>query len=111
MKRTMWWMPLGAICLAITMAAIAEDPTPPPDDVLKWARAETGWQDLFTPDLSNAMMRKDGWAWENGVLVSKGRGDIWTRNVMGISPFPWNSRPSPSATVGCSSGATRSATG
>ncbi|MBP9003847.1 MAG: DUF1080 domain-containing protein [Candidatus Hydrogenedentes bacterium] len=83
MKRMTWWMPGVALCLAVTLVASAEAPTPPPDDVLKWAKAEDGWQDLFAPDLSNAMMRKDGWAWEDGALVSKGRGDIWTKDRYG----------------------------
>jgi len=75
MKRLqMAWMIVAMVAVAVMVAA--DGPTPPPDDVLTWAKANDGWQDLFAPDLSNAMMRKDGWAWEDGALVSKGRGDI-----------------------------------
>lgn len=38
-----------------------------------------GWPDLFAPDLSNATMEPGGWAWENGELVAKSHGTLWTR--------------------------------
>ena len=34
---------------------------------------------VFAPDLSNAEFKPGSWAWEDGVLVAKGGGDIWTR--------------------------------
>lgn len=35
---------------------------------------------LFAPDLSNAEFKPGTWAWENGELVAKGGGDLWTRD-------------------------------
>lgn len=40
-------------------------------------------QPVFAPDLSNAEFKPGSWAWENGVLVAKGGGDIWTRESYG----------------------------
>jgi len=38
---------------------------------------------VFAPDLSNAEFKPGSWAWENGVLVAKGGGDIWTKESYG----------------------------
>jgi hypothetical protein len=38
---------------------------------------------VFAPDLSNADFKPGSWAWEDGVLVSKGGGDIWTKESYG----------------------------
>jgi len=43
----------------------------------------TGWQDLFAPDLSNAIMTPGGWVWENGELVAKDHGTLWTKESYG----------------------------
>ncbi len=38
----------------------------------------TGWTALFDKDLSNATFKKGSWVVNNGQLVRKGKGDIWT---------------------------------
>lgn len=38
----------------------------------------SGWKSIFDPKLSNASFNEKGWAIEDGELVSKGNGDIWT---------------------------------
>ena len=38
-----------------------------------------GWQDLFAPDLSNAIMEPGGWVWQKGELVAKNHGTLWTK--------------------------------
>ncbi len=40
-------------------------------------------QQVFTSDLSNADFKPGSWAWENGLLVAKGGGDIWTKESYG----------------------------
>ena len=51
---------------------------PPPGagkNSLRWPSA----QPLFAADLSNAEFKPGSWAWEDGVLVAKGGGEIWTK--------------------------------
>lgn len=43
------------------------------------ALADEGYKPLLKEDLSDAVMEKGGWAFENGVLTSKGKGDVWTK--------------------------------
>ncbi|MHC4912110.1 MAG: family 16 glycoside hydrolase [Planctomycetota bacterium] len=43
----------------------------------------TGWRDLLADDLSNCIYKKGSWAMEDGVLVRKGGGDIWTKEAFG----------------------------
>ncbi len=38
----------------------------------------TGWQVLFNNDLSNATLNENSWVIEDGQMVRKGQGDIWT---------------------------------
>lgn len=38
---------------------------------------------LFSADLSDAEFISGSWAWEDGVLVSKGGGDLWTKAIYG----------------------------
>lgn len=38
---------------------------------------------LFARDLSNAEFAPGSWAWEDGVLVAKGGGDLWTKESYG----------------------------
>ena len=45
--------------------------------------ASEGWQDLFAPDLSNAVYNAGSWAMEEGVLSRQGRGNIWTKEQYG----------------------------
>ena len=39
----------------------------------------TGWKPVFEDDLSNATFDESAWAFEDGILVRKGNGDIWTK--------------------------------
>lgn len=43
----------------------------------------SGWQDLFAPDLSNATLKAGSWTLEDGVLIRKGGGNIWTNEQYG----------------------------
>jgi len=43
----------------------------------------TGWRDLLAEDLSNCVYKPGGWAMEDGVLICKGGGDIWTKEKFG----------------------------
>ena len=43
----------------------------------------SGWEDLFEADMGNADFKPGSWAMENGVLVRKGGGDIWTKAEYG----------------------------
>ena len=43
--------------------------------------SSAGWTDLLSPDLGNADFKPGSWAMENGVLVRKGGGDIWTKKA------------------------------
>jgi len=38
----------------------------------------TGWKDLFDPKLSNATFKENSWAMENGEMVRRNEGYIWT---------------------------------
>jgi sugar phosphate isomerase/epimerase len=51
--------------------------------LLGQADAAGGYQPLFASDLSDATFAKDSWGWENGELVAKGGGDIWTKATYG----------------------------
>lgn len=48
-------------------------------DSARWQKP----QPLFAPDLANAEFKPGSWAWENGVLVAKGGGDLWTKENYG----------------------------
>jgi sugar phosphate isomerase/epimerase len=45
----------------------------------RWPKAEP----LFDAELKNAEFKEGTWAWEDGVLVAKGGGDIWTKESYG----------------------------
>ncbi len=73
-----------AICLALTVVAgAAEAPAPVAEKLMKKAQNPKGFKPLFKEDLSNAIIRKDGWAFEDGVLTAKGKGDIWSEEKYG----------------------------
>jgi len=42
-----------------------------------------GWPDLFAPDLANAVFSPGSWALEDGLLVAKAGGTIWTKASYG----------------------------
>jgi hypothetical protein len=43
----------------------------------------SGWKNLFEADLSNALFSPGGWVMENGLLVAKAGGTIWTKESYG----------------------------
>jgi sugar phosphate isomerase/epimerase len=43
----------------------------------------TGWRDLLANDLSNCIYKQGSWATEDGVLICKGGGAIWTKETFG----------------------------
>jgi len=43
----------------------------------------TGWKPVFEPDLSNADLNEGGWVFENGELICKLNGDLWTKESYG----------------------------
>ena len=47
------------------------------------ALAQGGYKPLLEQDMSNAIMSEDGWVFENGVLITRGEGDIWTKERYG----------------------------
>lgn len=52
----------------------------------RWASSPARWpspQPLLKDDLSNADFAPGTWAWEDGVLVAKGGGDLWTKQSYG----------------------------
>ncbi len=59
--------------------------------VLLWSQQSTGkghpdtngWKNLYEPDLSNALFSPGSWAMEDGMLVAKSGGTIWTRESYG----------------------------
>lgn len=52
-------------------------------DLAANALYDKGWSPLLTNDLSNAILEDGGWTFEDGVLTSKGNGDIWTKTRYG----------------------------
>ncbi len=57
--------------------------SPPDKALLDTAKDAAGYKDLLEKDLSNAHLRKRSWAFEDGVLTAKGKGDIWTKAEYG----------------------------
>lgn len=43
----------------------------------------SGWKPVFSPDLSNADLKEGSWVWQDGALVLKGGGDLWTKATYG----------------------------
>ena len=52
-------------------------------DLVSTALVGEGYKGLFEKDLSNAILDKGGWAFEEGVLAAKGKGDIWSKDRYG----------------------------
>ncbi len=80
---------VSIILLAVTGIAYGQDTprlfsgeTLPPDLLFRLMDINKG-KALFDDTLSNAHMEEGGWAVENGVLSSKGKGDIWTKERYG----------------------------
>ena len=50
-----------------------------PKELLDAATSEDGFKPLLKEDLSDALIKRRGWAFEDGVLTAKGKGDLWTK--------------------------------
>ncbi len=68
---------LIAVILLACSCAWAKDSAP------KGHPKTKGWKDLFTKDLSNAIVGPNSWVMENGVLVAKDHSEIWTKDSYG----------------------------
>ncbi|MBN2452061.1 MAG: DUF1080 domain-containing protein [Lentisphaeria bacterium] len=47
------------------------------------ADGNEGFRPLFARDLADAILDAGAWVWEDGELVARGGGDIWTRDTFG----------------------------
>ena len=72
MRKTM--ITMLALCLSPAFAA-ASDPTMPP----KTHPDTAGWENLFEPDLSNAVYPEGVWSFEDGLLTATKDQCIWTK--------------------------------
>ncbi len=52
---------------------------PPPQEIMFKMLDQAAFKPLFTPELSDAILEEGGWAFEEGELAAKGKGDIWTK--------------------------------
>ena len=76
----------AAVCMLATLvlAGCATGPRElSTNDLVALANDPAKYKPLLDADLSNAIMRKGGWAFEDGVLTAKGKGDIWTEDRYG----------------------------
>lgn len=77
---------VGLMVLVVGVAGLsawAAELAPPSEELLTVAKEEKGYQRLLEQDLSNAIMAEGGWAFEDGVLTAKGKGDVWTKGRYG----------------------------
>lgn len=80
---------LLAVSVILLCAAAQGQQNPPasievfPIDLMPLLMSLEEGQPLFTEDLSNAQFEESGWAFEEGNLVAKGKGDIWTKERYG----------------------------
>jgi len=75
---------IGAMLLMAGISACAaEVVTPPGADLLAKAQDAAGFTPLLKENLENATMEPGGWAFEDGVLTAKGKGDLWTKERYG----------------------------
>ena len=56
---------------------------PPPPEVMFKLVDAPNYKPLLEADLSNATFEEGGWAFEDGVLTAKGKGDLWTKERYG----------------------------
>lgn len=75
LKRTVCCL----IALSMMGAAFAADEITKTSPLTKHPDT-TGWQDLFAPDLSNALKPKDVWTVENGELTANKDEAIWSKD-------------------------------
>lgn len=60
----------------------------------------SGWQDLFEPDFSNALLKPGTWTWEDDVLTWQGGDYIWTKDRYGDFILDLEYMVSPNANSG-----------
>lgn len=68
------------------LVPVAPDPILTPaaiEELFRLADDSAGYQPLVDADLTNATCAAGSWAWENGELVAKGGGDLWTKAAYG----------------------------
>lgn len=70
-KVTLWVMMACMIAATVSFMAQAEEPLTHPDT--------TGWENLFAPDLSNAVKPDGVWSVENGELTASKDEAIWSK--------------------------------
>ena len=68
---------LGALAFFLTNGMSDDKP------VAKGHPDTSGWKDLFAADLSNAVLKPEGWTMDKGVLVAKDHENIWTKESYG----------------------------
>ncbi len=73
---------LQACCHLFCSQALADEPQLPLNSHPK-TNEESGWHALFANDLSNAIFTPDSWVIEDGILIKKGDGFIWTKEKYG----------------------------
>jgi len=59
-----------------------------------------GWKSLFQADLSNAVFGPGGWVVEEGILIAKSGGTIWTSEAYGDFVLDFEFRLAPAANSG-----------
>ena len=72
MKRILMCGVLGVSLIAVSALAQAPEPLKHPDST-------AGWDDLFAPDLSNAIFPAGVWSFTNGELTATEDQAIWTK--------------------------------
>jgi hypothetical protein len=68
------------------LSPVAADPILTPaaaEAMLQEAADPAGFVPLFAADLADATLTPGSWVWENGELLAKGGGDIWTKATYG----------------------------
>ncbi len=70
-------------CVGLSTLAQAEAPTPVAPELMAAANEAKGFEPLFKDDLSDALMRRGAWSYEDGVLTPNGKKDIWTKEKYG----------------------------
>jgi hypothetical protein len=84
MKKNFMLMMAAILMLCVASVSAQEGKAcDVPEGLMKMAQEEKAFRPLFKDDLSNALKARNGWAFEDGVLTAKGKGDIWTKEKYG----------------------------
>jgi len=93
MNRTMICCVLGTILLAGSLAAMAAEPLKHPDST-------KDWEDMFKPDLSNAIYPAGIWSFKDGELTATEDQAIWTKADYGDCIIDLEFKCAPAANSG-----------